>query len=111
MTTEFPEGSEPATSVRDAFLPLLLGLLAVLIWTAFQTAVLLAERRSAAEARASQQVALEQAKRIRDAADSLAAKTQSLADSGDAAAQLMISNLRQRGITFNKYAPTASAPP
>jgi hypothetical protein len=51
---------------------------------------------------------LAQAQRIRAATDSMVTKTRELADAGDPNAQLVIAQLRQRGVTIN---PNASTPP
>lgn len=96
---------------RSAFVPLLLGLLVLLLWTGFQTVELLGERRALRDAHAAQDAPLEQAQKIRAATDSLASKTQTLADSGNPDARIVITNLKQRGVTVNPTAKTLAPPP
>jgi len=96
---------------HSPFVPLLLGLLVLLLWTAFQTVELLGERSALHDAHAAQDAPLEQAHKIRTAADSLASKTQTLADSGNPDARIVITNLKQRGITVNPTAKTLAPPP
>ena len=93
---------------RAPFLPLLLFMVAFLGWTIFQTTELIRERSSLAQTRSLQTAPLAQAQKIRVATDSMASKTQKLADAGNPNAQLVISQLKQRGITVN---PNASTPP
>jgi len=95
---------------RSPFLPLLLLVLAFLGWTALQSAQLLAERQALARTEAQQTAPLQQAQKLRAAADSLARKTQSLADGGDANAQAVVADLRRRGITINSGAGSPVPP-
>jgi hypothetical protein len=98
----------PRPQGRKPFLPLLLLTVAFLGWTIFQTTELIRERSALAETRSQQNAPLAQAQKIRVATDSMASKTQKLADAGNPNAQMVISQLKQRGITVN---PNASTPP
>lgn len=97
-------------SQRGPFLPLLLLLFAFLGWGAIQTTQLVSDRLSLQAATAQQMGQLEAARKIRVAADSLAAKTKALADKGNPDAQTVIAKLRERGITINSSATTSSPP-
>jgi hypothetical protein len=104
-----PSGEErPRANVRGPFLPLLLLVVAFLGWTIFQTTELIRDRSNLSQAWSQQTQALVQARKLRAATDSLASKTQQLADAGNPNAQLVMSQLRQRGISVN---PNASTPP
>jgi hypothetical protein len=107
--TSSPFADGPPKSIgRGPFLPLLLFVVAFLGWTIFQTTELIRERSALAQNRSQQTAPLAQAQKIRVATDSMASKTQKLADVGNQNAQLVISQLKQRGITVN---PNASTPP
>jgi hypothetical protein len=99
-----------ATPDRSPFLPLVLLILSFVGWTAIQTSQLLAERQSLALAEAQQNAPLQQAQKLRAAADSLARKTQALADGGNANAQAVVADLRRRGITINSGVSSPSPP-
>ena len=96
--------------VRSPFLPLLLLMVAFVGWTGVQTSQLLAERQSLAQTEAQQNAPLQQAQKLRAAADSLAQKTQALAAGGNASAQAVVADLRRRGITINSGV-SSPAPP
>lgn len=85
---------------RSAFWPVLLLLLAVLAWNAFQTTQLVIERQALGNVKTAQEAPLEQAKKMRAALDSLSTRVQRLADAGNQNAQLLVEQLRQRGITI-----------
>jgi hypothetical protein len=102
--------SSHAAPDRSPFLPLLLLILAFVGWTVVQTSQLLVERQSLAQTEAQQNAPLQQAQKLRAAANSLARKTQALADGGNANAQAVVAELRRRGITINSGA-SSPAPP
>jgi hypothetical protein len=101
-------GGSPAR--RGPFVPLILLVVAFLVWTVFQTFELVRERSVLAQTRSLQAASITQAQKIRAATDSLASKTQKLADGGNPDAQLVVSQLKQRGITVNPYASTPPPP-
>lgn len=90
------------------FLPLLILMLSVGVWTAFQTWQLSRESTTLATLRANQQAQLDQAQKVRQTLDQLASETQKLADAGNANARLVIEELRKRGITINRPQPGAA---
>jgi len=98
------------TAGHGVFIPLLLITLASLGWTVFQTTELIRERNNLNQSHEDQVTPLAQSQKVRVAADSLAAKMQTLADQGDANAQLVINELHQRGITINTKASTPTPP-
>jgi hypothetical protein len=109
----FPvEGREQRSpmNAHRPFLPILLGLAAFLIWTIFQTTQLVGQRSSLSKTHEAQAALLEQSQKVRAANDSLAGKTQRLADAGNATAQFVTAQLKQRGITINPNAATQSPP-
>ena len=101
---------EPGPDRYSPFVPLLLVIVAALGWYAFQTVALIRDYRGLEGTRAAQAVPVEQAEKLRAATEALATKTQKLADAGNASAQLIIANLKQRGITINPSAKPAVAP-
>jgi F0F1-type ATP synthase membrane subunit b/b' len=101
---------EPVSDRYNAFVPVLLVIVAALGWYGFQTVALIRDYRGLEETRAAQVTPVEQAEKLRAATDALAAKTQKLADGGNANAQLIVANLKQRGIVINPAAKSAVAP-
>jgi hypothetical protein len=100
----------PSASPRGPFLPLLLLVIAFVSWTMVQTVQLLGDRRGLAEAAVQQATLLAAAHKIRLAADSLASKTQALADKGNPNAQAVVLELKKRGVTINPNAATQAPP-
>jgi len=111
VSAQEPSGRPAKSAEETSFGPLLLLFLAVLGSIGFHTYELASERAAMQEAKAAQAPALEQAQKLRAAADSLAAKTQKLANGGNADAQLLVTSLRQRGISINLSAQPLAPPP
>lgn len=91
--------SEPNRS--SVFIPVLLIALAVVVWSGFQSIQLFQERSNLANLRTSQDAMFQNARKMRDQLDALAAGTQKLANSGNKNAQAVVNALAQRGITIN----------
>ena len=105
-----PAVGAEATS-RSAFVPLLLGGLAVLGWLGFQAQQLYAERQALQAAYASQQQTVDNSAKLRASLDTLAADTQRLADAGNPNARALVDELKKRGVTINPAStPAAPAP-
>ena len=85
----------------SAFVPLLLGGLAVLGWLGFQTQQLFMERQALQTAYASQQPTVDNAGKLRASLDALAADTQRMADGGNPNARALVDELKKRGVTIN----------
>jgi hypothetical protein len=95
---------ERTTSRRPAggvFLPLLLVIVAQLVWFGFQTVQLVLERSQVEALHTNQAPVFQNAQRMRRQLDNLASGTQRLADSGNPNAQAITMGLRQRGIIIN----------
>lgn len=95
-------------TARHAFVPLLLGLTAVLAWVGFQAWGLEQDRRQLQQARSHLQPTLDQAARVRQSLDLLAADTQRLADAGHTPARALVDELARRGITIQTATATAA---
>jgi hypothetical protein len=93
------------------FVPLLLGGLALLAWFGVQSWLLLEEKSALQASHTSQQQTVENATKLRQSLDAIAADTQRLADSGNPNARLLVEELRKRGITINPDAPAAAPAP
>jgi hypothetical protein len=96
-----------ASRPRSAFVPLLLGLLAVTAWMAHHAWLLEQDRQQLRAAQAALQPTVEKSAGLRQSLDRLAADTQRLADAGNGNARVLVDELRKRGITIN----TATAAP
>lgn len=100
----------PATNaapVRSAFVPLLLGLTALVAVLGHQAWQLDQDRRQLQAAHDGTAPRIEAANQLRRSLDLLAADTQRLADGGNAPARVLVEELRRRGITINAAATTA----
>jgi hypothetical protein len=104
------EAARPRREEASPFLPLLLMGTALLGWLAFQSYELMKDHRGLEQAFAAQQPQVARAGRLRNSLSSLASDTQRLADTGDAGAQVIVSQLRKRGITIHPGAAAPSRP-
>ena len=106
--------SRPQPKAHTAFVPVLLCALALLLALGWQTYLLATERDSLQAAHFGQQQTVDNAGKLRASLDALAADTQRLADTGNASAALLVTELRKRGVTINAQAgaaPAAAAKP
>lgn len=103
------QGQRTVKEPGNPFVPLLLALAGLLGWFAVQTWLLTDERTSLRAAHASQQQTVDNAAKLRQSLDALAADTQRMADAGNPNARLLVDELRRRGITINP-STTAAAP-
>jgi hypothetical protein len=106
-TIPFTDTAIPATAANTAFLPLLLTILAVAGWFAFQSVQLVMEQQQMSKALSALETQQANATKLRSALDSVATATAKLAAEGNSNAIVIVDELRKRGITIN---PAASAP-
>ncbi len=99
-----PERADPERVAHSAFVPVLLGGLALLVVLGYQTFVLVAEREALNATHTGQQQTVDNAAKLRNSLDLLAADTQRLADVGNPNAGLLVAELRKRGISINPQA-------
>jgi hypothetical protein len=98
--------TEGAPAARHGvFIPGLLLAIAVLSWTAFQTAQFLVERNNFTTAIASQDPQMAQSQKVRAALESIATRTARIAQGGNPNATIIVEELRKRGITINPDGP------
>ena len=95
------ERASVAKADHSPFVPLMLLSSALVLWFAFQTVQLTQERKELAAIKSNQQTQVDAATKIRAGLDSLAASTQRLANTGNANAQVIVKELRKRGVTIN----------
>ena len=95
----------------SAFMPLLLGGLALLGWLGFQAWQFYVERQTLQAAYASQQQTVDGAAKLRASLDTLAADTQRLADSGNPTARTLVDELKKRGVTISTAPANAASAP
>lgn len=86
---------------NNPFLPMLLIVLAIVVWSGFQASQLYQERATLANLRTNQETTHQNAQKMRAQLDALAAGTQTLANAGNKNAQAVVNALAQRGITIN----------
>ena len=97
------------TASRSAFIPLLLGGLAVLGWLGFQAWQFNMESQALQAAYASQQQTVDGAAKLRASLDTLAADTQRLADAGNPNARTLVDELKKRGVTISTTPANAAS--
>lgn len=83
---------------RGANLPLVILLIALLLWFGFQSLQLATERANLGEARGHQEAAMQEAQKLRTQFESLISKTSELANKGHAGAKLVMEELQKRGM-------------
>jgi hypothetical protein len=103
-----PQDRYEKDGTASPFVPILLGTAALLAWFGLQTWLLMDERASLKTAHSSQQQTVDNAAKLRQSLDALAADTQRLADAGNPNARLLVEELRKRGITINPNATPAA---
>ena len=101
---------EPAADMRTAFVPVLLGLLAVTAWLGHQAWLLAQDRQQLQLAQAVMQPTVEKSAQLRRSLDLLASDTQRLADAGNGNARVLVDELRKRGITINPGSAAVEGP-
>jgi hypothetical protein len=99
------------TLQHGPYVPLLLGGLALAAWFGLQAWMLVEERSALQASHAAQQQTVDNAAKLRQSLDAVAADTQRLADAGNPNAKLLVEELRKRGITINPNAPPATPTP
>jgi len=98
----------PQERTFSPFIPLLLLVLAVFLWSGFQCYQLIGERQSLLAVHESQQRSFADSGKLRTSLDALARETAVLADKGNAGARLIVDELRKRGVTINLNAASAT---
>jgi len=99
---------DAGSNLRSPFIPLAIFFLAAAAWSGFQFQQLHLESDALGALRANQDAQLQQAQKVRATLDAMALETQKLADAGNANAQLVVEELRKRGITINRPAAGAT---
>jgi len=99
---ERTEAARPAST-----LPLIITLVALLIYFSFQTLSLLSERSNLAFVKSNQDGALQEAQKVQAQFKVLVTKTSDLADQGHAGARMVMEGLQRQGVGF---ASESSAP-
>jgi hypothetical protein len=97
------------SSPASADLPLALLAVAFLLWLGFQTLELVRESQTLAAITRSQDAPLQDAARLRQAAESLAGDTAQLAESGNPGAKAVVDELAK--LNVNLHPPAAPASP
>jgi hypothetical protein len=96
---------------RGANLPLIILLIALLLWFGFQTLQLATERANLGEARGHQEAAMQEAQKLRTQFESLVGKISELANKGHAGAKLVMDELQKRGMAAQPETMTPKTQP
>jgi hypothetical protein len=94
-------------SVGSLFVPLLLVVVTLVVWSGFQTVQLIRERANLRTLKANQEAPVQESLKLRAQLDSIAKRTAELAAQGNAGATTIVEALAKRGITINPNAPPA----
>ena len=90
---------------RGSSWPLLLMMVSVLIWFAFQTLQLVVERSNLTAVKANFESAMQESQKMQSQLQSLVSKTLELANQGNPAAKAAVLELEKRGIPIKGAAP------
>jgi len=101
----YSEGRHRESRLLSPFVPILVIALALLVWSAFQTIMLVRESNALATGRDNQEAQVQTANKLRQALDAVARDTAKLADKGNPNARLIVAELRKRGVSINPDAP------
>jgi hypothetical protein len=85
--------------IRSPFYPLLILMLAVLVWFGFQISHGFGVRAQLKEQYANQETVMQNAEKMRSQLDGIATDTAKLAHAGNPNARIIIDELNKRGIT------------
>lgn len=96
-----PRHLTAAAPGRAPFVPMLLMALALVAWFGAQLWDGYQQRQQLLAAHGAQQQTVDNASKLRQSLDALAADTQRMADGGNANAALLVTELRKRGITIS----------
>lgn len=83
---------------RASSLPLILTIVSVLVWFAFQTLQLVVERNNLTALKANFDSAMQESQKMQSQLQSLVSKTAELAQQGNPAAKAAVEELEKRGI-------------
>ncbi|MCE2947631.1 MAG: hypothetical protein ACK515_03165 [bacterium] len=92
------------------FVPLLLVMIGLLIWSGAQMYQLFSERSTLKTLLANQAAPFAASQKLRGQLDAVASGTQRLADQGNQNARIVVEELRKRGITINPAAAPVELP-
>ena len=101
------EAAEPVER-RGSALPLILTIVAVLIWFAFQTVQLFLERNNLSTMKTNLDSAMQESQKMQAQLQSLITKTVELANQGNPAAKVAVEELEKRGIPIKGVSPQPS---
>lgn len=90
--------SEPP---RQRTVPLVLTLVALLVWFGFQTVELVLERRSLSSLMGNLEAATQESQKMRAQLEALITRTAELANQGNPSAKTVVQELQKRGIPIN----------
>jgi hypothetical protein len=93
---------------RGSSLPLLLTMVSVLIWFAFQTLQLVVERSNLTAVKANFESAMQESQKMQGQLQALVSKTIELANQGNPAAKAAVLELEKRGIPVKAAAPQST---
>jgi hypothetical protein len=117
MENDLPTVEEPQDQALEAIelferrgstLPLLLTMIAVLIWFAFQTVQLFLERSNLSALKTNLESPMQESQKLQTQLQALITKTAELASQGNTAAKAAVEELEKRGIPIKGVAPQPS---
>jgi hypothetical protein len=102
---ERSEAAKPASN-----LPLIITLIALLVYFSFQTLSLLSERSNLGFVKSNQDGALQEAQKVQAQFKLLVTKTSDLANQGHAGAKMVMEGLERQGVGFAADSSTPTKP-
>ena len=101
---------QSTTSAPTFATPLLIGLLAFVLFLLFQTSQILRERSALGTAYEGQNGPIQESNKARQQLELIAQKTADLAGRGDVSAQAIINDMARQGIKIDAKKPAATQP-
>jgi hypothetical protein len=101
--------SRSSVLAHSAFWPLVIFGLGTTLWSGFQAYQLVQEHAALKKLLANQEALVQNSVKLRAQLDGIAGDTQRLANAGNANAQVIVNELRRRGVTISPESPSASA--
>lgn len=109
--TEISDPEERSNVAKSAsILPLIITLLALVLYFSFQTLMLFSERNNLGFVKSNQDGALQEAQKVQAQFKLLVTKTSELASQGHAGAKMVMEGLERQGVGFAPESTTPAKP-
>jgi hypothetical protein len=98
-------GRERDGTMSGLRVPVILGVVSLFVFMAFETAQAVHDRSALSEQRRAQEPAMQEAIKLRQQLETLAGKTAQLAGEGDEGAKAVVDEMKRQGVTLGPPKP------